>query len=567
MRHTCELDDSVHFGWMEHDGRSYGKQKIVDSFHQTEMIIEYAKLWSNEKAEREAWSVDISASPSGSGKKKLALLYYFTYESAARLNLRRIEDSDFVGFSGWAPEIGNFAMAARKNNLFPAEMINFSQIEPSRVWTLHDLMQQKIRQRLQDAYMSLGQSIFSYTDLSSFVKLSSEGELKDSNTVAFQFLIPNDDASVSFVFAMLDDKATKNPLQELAKQAQLLEARKKSSSLELNQRLQSTFSIPKAFESFATYALSNMMGGISYFHGDSVVQKGPKGAPQRTEMTSLFTDVPARPNFPRGFYWDSGFHNILIAKWDINLSMEILSHWMSKINEEGWVGREQILGDEARSRVPKEYITQNTEYSNPPAPILPILMITMQVTKQIPDDANFVFRKRLQDMYGHLKRHFGWFLANQRAKLLSSEADESVPFLFRWRGRSGHHTLTSGLDDYPRGDVPSEFELHVDLLSWMALLARSLGQMATALDITESDYDYDGIVAEAKANLLKYHWDDERGCFADCTVNDAGDALTFVPNTGYVSLFPMLFGLLDADDSRLSRIFDIIEDPNQLWSK
>lgn len=66
---------------------------------------------------------------------------------------------------------------------------------------------------------------------------------------------------------------------------------------------------------------------------------------------------------------DEGFHLQLIGEWDnglrlvLNLylfkaivthvlsSLEILKDWFSLIDEDGWVGREQILGEEARSKV------------------------------------------------------------------------------------------------------------------------------------------------------------------------------------------------------------------------
>lgn len=562
------MDDSVHFGWLKHDGRSYGEQRIVDSVHQTEVGIEFFKRWATN--DRESWLVNVKASPTSMKQKKLQLFFYFAYDGESQMNITKIENDEFSGFTAWTPELGHFALAVKKGSQLKPHMINFN-IEPSRVWMIHEHIGQRLRHNLQNAYMSVGQSLFEYTDLSSFAKLKSEGPLNGANTVVFQFFIAGE-TGYSFLFAPLKDSNSEAALSELSKQAEALMRGQTAAADALLARLHETFSIPKQFEQFASYALANLLGGISYFYGDSVVQKkGESGTSQRAPPSVLFTDVPARPNFPRGFYWDSGFHNILLAKWDVHLSMEILSHWMSKIDEDGWVGREQILGDEARSRVPKEFIPQNTEYSNPPAPILPLLMITKQVFQQANDsDARLLFRPTLMEIYEKMKRHFGWFLANQRATLLDEDDDDSdlqQPFLFRWRGRNKHHTLTSGLDDYPRGNVPSKYELHVDLLSWMALMARSLDEMAKILEVDESDYDYSRLLAEAKENLIKFHWDDDRGCFADCTVNEAGDALVFVPNTGYVSLFPMLFGLLDQDDPKLGRLFDILEDSEQLWTE
>ena len=85
--------------------------------------------------------------------------------------------------------------------------------------------------------------------------------------------------------------------------------------------------------------LSNLVGGIGYFYGSDVVDRS--GAPEYDEESEgfweetaeararakpvverpkeLFTCVPSRPFFPRGFLWDEGFHLIPIIDWDIDL--------------------------------------------------------------------------------------------------------------------------------------------------------------------------------------------------------------------------------------------------------
>jgi hypothetical protein len=86
--------------------------------------------------------------------------------------------------------------------------------------------------------------------------------------------------------------------------------------------------------------LSNLIGGIGFFHGDDVVDRS--AAPEYDEENEgfweetaeararaqpvlegpkdLFTCVPSRPFFPRGFLWDEGFHLIPVIDWDTDLA-------------------------------------------------------------------------------------------------------------------------------------------------------------------------------------------------------------------------------------------------------
>ena len=141
---------------------------------------------------------------------------------------------------------------------------------------------------------------------------------------------------------------------------------------------------------FSHSLLSNLMGGLGYFYGTSKVDAlstsedaensqdfGEKAASNQNQNVveesdpyQLFSTVPSRPFFPRGFLWDESFHLLVILGWDMDLALDIVSSWFNLIDEKGWIAREQILGPEARSKVPLEFQTQNRHYANSPTMFL-----------------------------------------------------------------------------------------------------------------------------------------------------------------------------------------------------
>jgi mannosyl-oligosaccharide glucosidase len=73
----------------------------------------------------------------------------------------------------------------------------------------------------------------------------------------------------------------------------------------------------------------------------------PSLAPKDTLywQAALYSATPSRSQFPRGFLWDEGFHGLLLSQWDHGVALDVLKHWLSLLNRDGWIPREQILGE------------------------------------------------------------------------------------------------------------------------------------------------------------------------------------------------------------------------------
>ncbi|OBA19273.1 glycoside hydrolase [Metschnikowia bicuspidata var. bicuspidata NRRL YB-4993] len=355
---------------------------------------------------------------------------------------------------------------------------------------------------------------------------------------------------------------------------------------------------------FAKELLSGLLGGLSYFHGDHMVDRTtslddddlpvningevhlPKLVGTREGPFELFSLVPSRPFFPRGFYWDEGFHLLPILEFDSDLALEIIKSWFELVDEEGWIAREQILGDEARSRVPPEFVVQSSAVVNPPTIMLAFTELLERAQKtelqQHVDDLEGDVQKGspglilvndpllliefTQKIYPKLKLHYDSFRKSQQG-----EVDEfnrgSNKEIYRWRGRTSTHSLASGLDDYPRVLPIDVAELNVDLLCWVGVMTRSIKKVAEVLDIKEDVENYAQIENNIMENIDKFHWSEHDKTYCDASVDD-DDEHIFACFKGYISLFPFLTKFVPAESvDKLEHIVDLLADPNELWTE
>ncbi|CAH0477941.1 unnamed protein product [Peronospora belbahrii] len=379
----------------------------------------------------------------------------------------------------------------------------------------------------------------------------------------------------------------------------------------------------ESLKAFAKAAFSNLIGGTGYFYGTSLVQHDPeKPDVVESPMKPLLTAVPSRSFFPRGFMWDEGFHQIGVSTFDDRLTRDVIAHWLSLMEEDGYIAREQILGQDARRRVPTEFLVQHVEHANPPTLLLALEKMMHWHQNA---DTDKELQEFMQTIFPSLKHWYNWFLKTQYGPHSTS---------FRWRGRHKNdgklisNTLSSGLDDYPRASFPSENEMHVDLLSWMIRSSNIMAKLAAFIGQDTDVQRFEANSAHFFAGLDEHHWNEEAQSYFDvgehsedgvieyqvavrCR-NDQGQVIgaaapitqletkvkcpvshphymfplsdgrgglqmlpVFVPHTtklqhvkhvGYVSVFPLLLKLLPPDSPKLLALLKQVTDPAQLWS-
>lgn len=342
---------------------------------------------------------------------------------------------------------------------------------------------------------------------------------------------------------------------------------------------------------FAQGALSNMIGGIGYFHGSSRVQSTHTKEPVPYWKASLYTSVPSRSFFPRGFLWDEGFHGLLIAHWDLDIELDIINHWFDLMNVEGWIPREQILGPEALAKVPEEFVTQRNSIANPPTFFLTLKTILNKFSTSMLTSSRLA---NLDRLYPRLQAWISWYNVTQKAEL---------PGAYRWHGREEYKptelnpkTFASGLDDYPRASHPSDDERHVDLRCWIAYASGVMADLAHLLGRDDNKYWETHYYLSDNSLLNELHLSPYTETYSDWGHHTDSVTLKavkplpgsnpqvngptekqrvtlkppearYVDSTfGYVSLFPFLLDILTPDSPQLDRILKNIRDPEVLWT-
>ncbi|OBS21312.1 hypothetical protein FPOA_07650 [Fusarium poae] len=617
FRYTCEQGEDIHgYGWDEYDARIGGVQSIHDKGNNIDLTTTFVKIPGGSHGG--SWAARIKGElREGAAKDtKTMLFYYIAQDGEGELEVEsegtQFGFEDDVTFSGNSKTLGDYKLVVTKgtgkhptsNNKLLEDrhgdktIVSSPQDVPAdHTWQGKPVVFKKLQEAVSPVQENADQS--DPPPPWQVYRIAHSPAKANVQIVEKTFEGP-------FEFDVIFSSASSG--KEFTSE-EVTEQIKKTSEI-FNERFTNTFKFKEPFnlekyKKFGKSMFSNLVGGIGYFHGHQIIDRSyapeyeeddeefwveAANARGRTKPDlegpyELFTSVPSRPFFPRGFLWDEGFHLIPIADWDIDLTLEIVKSWYNTMDDDGWIAREQILGHEARSKVPPEFQVQYPHYANPPTLFLIIegfmerlraangtepqkleRLIGADLLQTAHLDNIELGETYLRKLYPLLRRQYDWFRKTQRGDIKSYDREAySTKEAYRWRGRTETHILTSGLDDYPRPQPPSPSELHVDLMSWVGLMTKSLMNIADALGMAEDVDEYKKNLDGIEHNLNDLHWSEKEGCYCDAFVDDYEEH-ALVCHKGYISLFPFLVGLMKADDPKLGKILDLIGDEDHLWS-
>ncbi|KAH8271129.1 hypothetical protein KR018_000870 [Drosophila ironensis] len=591
IRHWCEQGDRLDsYGWTHHDGRSFGVQEIQDlPFELRTSFVKYpeGKEYGGD------WTARISVrNTTRAWDKSISLVWYVALDERTLGHIKYVSDekSPEPGVYGETQGLGEFQVRfhAVKGKILHKSYL--STVAPSLSKLKETLFShfRAFADKRGNRFIGLPGEIVSQNGLPSSNPEPNFIAIQITAEVDFTLDITYQSTSGFSVGENIPKPPTGRAYQD-SLQAKIAGFEAK---FEERFRLKEKGHSPEEVR-FARNALSNMLGGIGYFYGSSRVQSVHTKSPVPYWKAPLYTAVPSRSFFPRGFLWDEGFHGLLISAWDVDIELDIICHWFDLLNVEGWIPREQILGAEALAKVPEEFVTQRNSNANPPTFFLTLRKLLTSHRAELSQKGRLATLERL---YPRVQAWFNWYNTTQRGEVLGT---------YLWRGRNATtqrelnpKSLSSGLDDYPRASHPTDRERHVDLRCWIALAASVMAELSTILGKDDAKYYETASFLTDNEQLNRLHLSPYSDQYADWglhtdqvklkrppalkphphhqqnyqkpeMVRAVGEQPTyqFVDTAfGYVSLFPLLLEQLDHDSPHLRKLLHNLRDPEQLWT-
>ncbi|KAF1921735.1 glycoside hydrolase [Ampelomyces quisqualis] len=580
------------YGWSAYDVRTGGTQSIEDVQNKIDIAAEFVKKSTGPSAGN--WALRIRGTPrkDAPADLKTSVVFYVGMESMDTCTKCKLQSSEQLGpeedtsvhaANFWIehPQLGTAGLhipASMGDAERPETMVVKSlNVSDNKLWQARSTFLNSLKEQTKDRKEDTPMDLVLHNKLGNgnmhFVQMTCHGKFE------FDVLYSSHAAARAMTAA------------ELTRELE-------STIRSFNKNFGRVFAPKHPFQNdqhiaFSQYVLSNLLGGLGYFTGTMQVDTSKKAiyaettgkfwekseeakkhaTPEIRGPYELLTHTPSRAAFPRGFLWDEGFHLLLVIEWDADLAIEVVRSWLSLMDDDGWIAREQILGAEAEFSTPGEFVKQYPHIANPPTlfkVVAKLVDMLQGQTKYYGHESWYLTKADagkafITEIYPLLKKHYEWFRNSQSGDV---EA-HSVPIAnlnegYRWRGRTPDTNYASGLDDYPRAEPPDITELHLDALCWVGVMANVLEKIAHYVDRTHDAFAYQNHIRGVKTNLAALHWESKQNVYCDAVVRN--NAHEYVCHKGYISLFPFMTGFIDANHDNLAATLDLLHDSNHLWT-
>jgi len=525
LRHECTKNNNIKYYWPYHNGIDYANEIINDIDNNISLNIKNVKTFYSIK--EQSWITIISGKKIQKVKKSgnLGLILYFSLEEFSLdkkviFNPQKLSETNYKLIE---TRLGNEIEKFEVEVIEGKNDLKYSGFQKYRKGYQYNW---RVKQFILDDLKKVQEDFVSKKKQYSYIPFDELAKTKQPNIVAIQLVfsmdeIQNDEFEIIVRYSnnLSKEKETKENLNKLINQ-RTNEFNKKFNELfklkniekfKNNNKYILDESNSESLQQMSKEALSNILGGIGYYFGN--IKESDNGDDTQSEK-GLFTASPCRSYFARGFLWDEGFHQLIISKWDIELSLDMVNTWLDTMDKEGWIPREQIRGNEAENQVPSEFINQDRLIANPPTLLFPIkIFINNYKYFKDSNDKNYGLKELLIKFYKKLKLWLNWFENTQRSPMFKKKGDK-YKYIYQWNKRDGSHNFPSGFDDLPRGMTPNDEENHLDLNIWLLELEKTLHLLSTFFDKENINF-YEKNILERKKNIKDKLFSKELNMYSD----------------------------------------------------
>ena len=524
LRHECAKTDKIKYYWPYHNGLDYANELIKDE--ENNVILDIQNIKTKYDINDQSWISIIKGKKLNQNSKinkinNIGLILYFSLEEfsmdkKAIFNGEniKIDDTNYeLNEMRFGEEIEKFNIEITEGK----EGIKYSQYQKYRKGYQYNW---RVKQFVEESLKS-NQEIYAKKNTTySYIPFDEMAKTKQPNIVAIQIVFSMSNLIKDNFEIIVRYSNNKNKKQETKDDIYLLINKKRE---EFNNKFNEIFSLKnieeiknnknyildeknsESLQQMSKEALSNILGGIGYFHGSIKPKENNNIDENVIGEKGLFTATPCRSYFARGFLWDEGFHQLIISKWDLELSLDMVNTWLDTMSLQGWIPREQIRGTEAEAQVPVEFREQDFNVANPPSLLFPIKAFALyyQYNQNKKNDL-YGMKELLIKFYKKLKSWMNWFENTQK----------SGKNLYHWNMRNSEHNYPSGFDDLPRGMTPNDEENHLDLNIWLLELEKTLLLLSQYFD-KESIEIYNENIKQRKDSIKNHLFNNELNIYSD----------------------------------------------------